>query len=186
MMHTQWLPQLIHYDGSQLRSHWIYDQTQLVGDAIVAFVGGARVDDAHMVDLEDRTKQAWIFSERMLHYVIEHFGFDLTQTIALQHLLTAIVADVLRVQHPQLALRRTGNDLFDGDAKLSVSIATATPVSTVIHFGINILSTNTPVTTKGLADYGIDPQPFAERIMQAYATEVARILHARAKVRAVS
>lgn len=184
-VHQRWLSQPIHYDGAQLRSHWIYDQTGLVGDAIVAFIGGARVDAAHMVDLEDRQQQAWIFSEQMLHVLVEHFHFDLTQTITLQHVFVALTADAVRAHAPGSCVRRSGNDLFDGDAKLSVSIATASPVSTLIHFGINILSANTPVTTKGLADYPIDPHAFAVQLMQTYAKEVAHIHHARAKVWAV-
>lgn len=184
-LHQRWLPQLIHYDGAQLRSHWIYDQTGLVGDAIVAFVGGARVDVTHMVDLEDRTTQSWIYSEQMLHIIVEHFHCDLTQTITLQHLLVASAADAVRSLAPGAGVRRSGNDLFDGEAKLSVSIATASPVSTLIHFGINILSANTPVTTKGLADYRIDPRAFAVQLLQTYTDEIAHIWHARAKVRSV-
>lgn len=184
-MHQRWLPQSMHYDGAQLRSHWIFDQTGLVGDAIVAFIGGARVEATHMVDLEDRRQQAWIFSEQMLHFIVEHFHYDLTRTILLQHLLVASAADAVRTFVPGSSVRRSGNDLFDGDAKLSVSIATASPVSTLIHCGINILSTNTPVTTKGLADYRIDPHTFAVQLMQTYTDEVTHIHHARAKVRAV-
>ncbi|MBI2346914.1 MAG: DUF366 family protein, partial [Deltaproteobacteria bacterium] len=78
-----------------------------------------------------------------------------------------------------------GNDLFEGTAKLSVSIATASPISTLMHTGINILSTNTPVMTKGLHDYGIDPAPFATKVMARYAEEIAGVVHARAKVRGV-
>lgn len=185
MMHAQWLPHPIHYDGSQLRAHWIYEQTGLVGDSIVAFVGGARVEAAHMVDLEDRARQAWIASEQMLHVIIEHFQFALTPTVMLQHLFVALVADALRARVPDCVVRRCGNDLFDGEAKLSVSVATASPVSTLIHFGINLLSVNTPVVTRGLAEYGIEPRPFAAELLRAYPQEVAAILHARAKVKSV-
>lgn len=186
LIHTRVLPSPIHYDGSQLRAHWIFDQTGVVGDAIVAFVGGAGVQAAHMVDLEDRAASAWIHSEQMLHLIAEHFTQSLTATICLQRLLVAIVAEELRVMRPQLQVVRCGNDLFDGDAKLSVSIATASPVSTLIHFGINIRSDNTPVRTRGLRDYDIDPHRFADRVLAGYALDVAGVAHARAKVRAVS
>lgn len=183
-LHTHWLSDAIHYDGSQLRSHWVSERTGIVGDGIVAFAGGARVDQ-HMVDMEDRLRKSKIFSEHMLHFVIEHFHFTLLHTIALQHLLVAITAEAFRAHIPTIALRRMGNDLFENDAKLTISIATASPISSLMHLGINIVSANTPVKTKGLADYRIDPQPFAEQIMLAYSNEVGRIWHARTKVRAV-
>lgn len=185
-IHTSILTSPVHYDGSQLRSHWIFDQTGVVGDAAVAFVGGASVQAAHMVDLEDRAAAAWIHSEQMLHVIAEHFAQSLTATISLQRLLVAIAAEELRNAAPHASITRRGNDLFEGDAKLSVSIATASPVSTLIHFGLNIRSDNTPVRTRGLRDYDIDPHRFAGRLLARYVEEVAGIAHARAKVRAVS
>ena len=185
-MHTLWIPETIHYDGSQLRSHWIMDHTSRIGDAIAAFIGGADVGAKHMVDLEDRQQQAWIHSDQMLHFLVEHFDHDLLQTIHRQRLLIAILGEELRVFHPEAILTRRGNDLFEGTAKLSVSIATASPISCLMHVGINIVSTNTPVLTKGLRDYGIDPAPFAAKVMGRYAEEIASIAHARTKVRSVT
>lgn len=184
-MNTRWLPETIAYDGSQLRSHWIFAQTGLVGDAVVAFQGKAAVEAAHMVDLEDRARQAWIRSDRMLHFVAEHFDRDLTRAVLRQRLLVAICGEELRVARPEAIIIRRGNDLYEGTAKLSVAIATASPVSCVMHVGVNILSTNTPVMTKGLHDYGIDPAPFATKVLERYAEEMASVVHARAKVRGV-
>lgn len=184
-MQTRWIPEPIDYDGAQLRAHWIYDQAQIVDDAMVAFQGAADVGPRHMVDLEDRAAKAWIHSDRMLHFLVEYFDTDLTRMILRQRLLVAIIGEELRMARPEVLVVRRGNDLYEGMAKLSVSIATASPISCLIHTGINISSANTPVLTKGLEDYGIAPAPFASKIMARYAEEMAGIRHARAKVRGV-
>jgi hypothetical protein len=80
-------------------------------------------------------------------------------------------------------ITRRGSDLYDGDAKLSISIATVTPLSSLIHFGINIVSDNTPVKTKGLKNFDIDPHKFAEQVMTKYKEEYANIDKARCKVK---
>ncbi|MBI4366513.1 MAG: DUF366 family protein [Deltaproteobacteria bacterium] len=184
-METLWIPESLPYDGSQLRSHWIFDRTGRAGDAICAFTGPARVEAAHMVDREDARAKAWIRSDAMLHFLVEHFGVGLYCGILRQRLLIAICGEELRIAHPETVIVRRGNDLHEGMAKLSVAIATVSPVSCLLHAGINIASTNTPVCTKGLEDYGIAPAPFATKVMERYAAEMAGVLHARAKVRAV-
>jgi hypothetical protein len=81
---------------------------------------------------------------------------------------------------------RGGNDLYEDGAKLSVSIATATPVSTLLHFGINISSQGTPVRTKGLEDYSIEPVSFAKAVLESFRDELKTVDEARAKVRPVT
>ncbi|MBI2343859.1 MAG: DUF366 family protein [Deltaproteobacteria bacterium] len=184
-MHSHWISQTIPYDGSQLRSHWIYEATGSLGDAIAAWCGPARVDATHMVDLEDRASKAWIESRSMLHFLIEHFAMDLLQAIVWQRLLVAIAREELGHRVRDSRFRRCGNDLFDGDAKLSVSIATVSPVSAMVHFGINIISDGTPVPTRGLTEYAIDPVTFAHTVMERYCDEVRSSIRASAKVRAV-
>ena len=82
-------------------------------------------------------------------------------------------------------MHRLGDDLFEGDRKLSVSIATLTPVSTMIHLGINISSEHTPVPTKGLLEYGVDPVELAEAVMNQYMAELRMLAVARSKVKGV-
>ena len=185
-MQTQLLTKQIDYDGSQLRSRWIEEQSGLSGDALVAFIGGANVRAAHMVDLEDLAAEDWIYSESMLHLIIEHFNTPLAQAITQQRLFIATIAEELQREKPGVQLMRQGNDLYEDEAKLSVSIATTSPASSLIHVGINILSTNTPVPTKGLHDYDIEPTQFARRLMSRYTEEIAGIAHAQTKVRQVS
>lgn len=182
-MKTIWIDKPITYDGTQLRSHWIYGETGLLGDAIAAFVGPADVPTKHMVDLVDVKNDAPIFSRRMLHLIAEHFDADLALAVARQRLLVATAADLLRLACPEI--QRSGNDLYAGERKLSVCIATASPVSTLIHFAINIESGGTPVPTLGLADLKLDPRRIADELLARYRDELASMAEARCKVRAV-
>ena len=85
-----------------------------------------------------------------------------------------------RLGGPQV--RRDGADLYDGSHKLTVSVASVSPVSALIHAGINISSHNTPVPTRGLADYGIEAREFAEDLLAAYSEECASAYRSRCKV----
>lgn len=139
-----------------------------------------------MVDLEDLAAGESIYSEEMLHFIIEHFGTGLKEMVLRQRLLTCIIKDLLEKEVPGTRFTRDGDDIFDGDCKLTVSIATKSPVSALIHTGINISSANTPVKTKGLKDYSIDPDTFASTIAECYKKESASIAHCLTKVREVS
>lgn len=182
-MQTVLLKETIKYDGSQLRPHWIFDETGIVGNACAVFIGACDVSLGHMVDLVDKKAKSKIFSEKMLHFIIEHFDANLERMVLRQRLFVSILADLLR-KNGANAVRR-GNDIYDGDAKINVSIATASPVSCLMHIGINISSHNTPVKTKGLKDYKINPEEFAKTAMEAYCVELAGVEEARCKVKGV-
>jgi len=182
-MNTAWIEKEICYDGTQLKSHWIYNQAGVLGDCIAGFIGPADVPITNMVDLVDVKNNDPIYSKSMLHFIIEHFDSGLNLAIARQRLLVAIAAEELKSH--STAIVRSGNDLYDGDKKLSVSIATVSPVSTLIHFAINIKSDGTPVPTKGLADYKIEPKSFAKNILTRYSAEIKSMNEARCKVRPV-
>jgi hypothetical protein len=152
-MYFHYLPQPQTYDGAQLRSQFILESTGFQGDAIVAFCGAADVGATHMVDQEDILASAWIKSNNMLHFIAEHFHMPLSEGVARQRLLVAIIRDVLMGSKSELCIERRGDDRFDGEKKLTVSIAAASPQSTCIHTAINIDSRNTPIPTRGLDDY---------------------------------
>lgn len=185
MIHTHFAEIPLSYDGSQLRSHFAYDAFGVLGDSVVAFTGPCDVKSESMVDLEDARRKLFIHSEDMLHFIVEHFGRELGETIGLQRLLVANAIQEIQESVDGLRLTRRGNDVYDEGLKLSVSIATASPVSTLIHFGINISSEGTPVPTNGLKDYGLNPQATAIGIMNRYKDELRGIAKARAKVRGV-
>lgn len=181
---TRWLPRNLAYEGDALSALWAYRMFGIQGPSAVAFAGPCRVPLENLVDQEDLRRKAPIASLRMLHLIAEDFSSDLEGAVWRQRLLTAIALDLLHACPKARKVTRDGDDLRDGKAKLSVSIATVTPVSTKIHFGINILSKGTPVRTKGLADYGIPAAPFAKRLLTAYAREWEEVQAARFKVRA--
>lgn len=184
-MELLFIKEPITYDGTQLRSHWIFEQTGVFGDSIVAFTGPADVPLKNMVDLADVAAKENIYSTSMLHFIVEHFETDLVSMILRQRLLSAIAVEELKKHNQCKTVERKGDDLYDGGKKLSVSIATASPVSCLIHFAINIKSDKTPVPTKGFADYDIDPKTFADIVMQKYIDEMNSVRQARCKVRAV-
>ncbi len=184
-MKTSSLDRSITYDGTQLKSHWILTEGALKGDAIVAFEGPCDVKLDHMVDLEDVLAKKNIYSEKMLHFIAEFFDNDLEKTILRQRLLMSVMQEELNDCLEEKKIIRKGDDLFWEHFKLTVSIATASPVSTLIHAGINIISDNTPVPTQGLNDFGLNPQAFARSVMNRFTHELEGVAWARAKVRAV-
>lgn len=187
MVKKRFTSEIIKYDGTQLSSLWAFRRFGLQGDSIVSFQGPCQVNLSEMVDQTDVMNNSPIFSENMLHFIIEHFDLDLEKTIVRQRLLMAIIKDTVQ-QFTGVILRRSGDDLYHEDKKLSVSIATLTPVSTMIHTGLNILSDNVPVPAVGLADLGLTEQDtpgLGAAICDLYTRECAEIRMARCKVRGV-
>lgn len=171
----------IDYDGTQIHSLWAYRTFGLQGDSLVAFQGACAIPFENMVDLEDVRARSRIASPRMLHFIAEHFDRDLEKAVLRQRLLAALVQEELGPQ-----TRRDGDDLFLGPGKLSISIATLTPVSSKIHFGINIVrATDVGVETRALGDLGAEPAALAGRVLARYAQEMAGVLDARTRVRGV-
>jgi len=175
----------LNYDGSQLQSLFAYKNFGLMGDSISIFRGSCRVEEQEMVDMEDVLAKDWIYSEDMLHFIVEHFDMDLEKTVIRQHLLIATIKEELE-KLGVTNLIRSGDDLYREDKKLSVSISTLSPVSTLIHCGLNVLNVNTPIPTIGLADFHIyDVLGFGENVARHYCDEVLSMRHARCKVRGV-
>ncbi len=179
----------ITYDGRQLAPHWIYRQFDITGDAAVSFIGPCRVELGEMVDIEDVKAEAPIYSPLMVHVIAEFFSGDLQLTVYRQRMLIVAAKELLE-KLTERAVTRRGDDLYlprtDGSpGKLSVSIATASPTSTLIHTGFNIQTEGTPVPTVGLEELGVDPATFARSLLEHYRAEAESIWRARCKVRAV-
>lgn len=183
-MNARWLDERIDYDGSQLRAHWILDRTGICGDAIVAFRGGCDVARAEIADLADLDGPG-IAGADMVHFVWEVFTApDLLLAVHRQRLLSAQAREVLGELAPTARVRRDGDDLFVGNGKLSISIATASPVSSLIHFAVNATPGGAPVATATLLELGVDARAFADRLLARATAEQQGIATARAKVRA--
>ncbi|MBO8158366.1 DUF366 family protein [Thermosyntropha sp.] len=172
----------INYDGTQLKPHWIYNNFGLLGDAAVAFVGEANVSIENMVDLADVHEKAFIYSPLMLNFIVEHFNVDLELAVYRQRILMVCIKEEL--EQFEVDVLRLGDDLYVNKGKLSVSIATVSPVSTLIHTGLNINTQGTPVKTAGLNELGIsDVKSFAFNVLKRYERELEQIYEARCKVR---
>ncbi len=185
MVRTALLSQEIAYDGAQLRSGWIAEVSGLTGDAAIAWFGRCDVSFEHMVDQVDREARARIFSPRMLHLLLEHPGLDLAHVTTRQRLLMALALEMLNGRLGETLLRRKGDDLYLRERKLSVSVATESPHSGLIHAGFNVRGEGAPVAAIGLEELGVEPTVFAEELLAAYAKEIDGAEQAASKVRPV-
>ena len=185
MMKTLYIDEEIKYIGSQLAPHWIYKNFKIQGDAIVAFCGECEVKLTEMVDIEDVINNEPIYSKSMLSFISEQFGVNLPEGVFRQRLLICIIKELLEGYGK--FIRRSGDDLFFEDKKLTVSIATKSITSTLIHTGVNILSEGAPVKASGLhSELGItDIKSFAIEVMKRYSEEIEDIILAGTKVRGV-
>ena len=196
----------LKYDGSQLRPLFAYENFQISGDSIVAWVGGCDVSLEHMVDFEDKIVKAKIKSDLMLHFIVEYFHSDLFSAVAIQRLLAGqfIVeleklisaagkksqkstskktAAASALSPAPVKLTRKGDDIFWGQKKLSISIASRSAVSNQIHFAVNVVNQGTPVLTCALNDWGINPNDLAKTVMKAFVNEFDDIIFATQKVK---
>jgi len=182
-MRTHWIDERIVYDGSQLRAHWLLHRCGFAGDALVAFRGPCAVAGDEMADLADLDGPG-IAADDMVHFVWESFEHaDLRLAVHRQRLLSAQAAEVLRELAPAAIVRRDGDDLWVGSGKLSISIATVTPVSALIHFAVNATPGGAPVPITTLAELRVEPRAFADALLRRAAAEQDSIDQARAKVR---
>lgn len=184
-MITKYIDEKIKYIGSQLAPHWIYKNYKLQGDAIVAFCGECEVKLTEMVDIEDVINNEPIYSKNMLSFITEQFNINLVEGVFRQRLLICIIKEELEKRG--ILVHRNGDDLMIEGGKLSVSIATKSHNSVLIHTGLNIESAGAPVKASGLtSDLGIvDIKEFANTIMQRYSDEIDDIILASTKVRGV-
>jgi len=181
---THWCDEPISYDGSQLRAHWILDRFGLAGDALVAFGGPCSVRTDEIADLAD-VDGPGICADQMVHFLWESFrSTDLLLASHRQRLFAAQVREVVQAMAPDVEVRRDGDDLYVGEGKLSISIATVSPVSALLHFAVNAEPGGAPVAIHSLSQLGIEPGRFAAAVLDRVATEQASIEAARAKVRA--
>jgi uncharacterized protein len=178
-------PTQLAYTGAELSPHFLYKHFGLEQDALVAFIGPAEVGIDHMVDLEDVKNNAPIYSPRMVHFLAEWFIDSLDQGILLQHLFVDEIYHWMwenLSQRRPLGLSKRGNDLFYESRKLSVSIATRSPVSVLMHTAVNVHTEGTPVPTAGLAELGVDPMQFAPQILERFQSNWFYYKKARSKV----
>jgi hypothetical protein len=173
------------YTGPELRPHFLLTELGVKGSGLAAFIGPCEVKTEHLVDWEDRLASDHIAARSMIHFLGEFFGATLREGVLRQRLLMATLQEEVARRASGRRVRRDGDDVFVDDRKLSVSIVTASPVSQLLHVGINIDPAGAPVAAIGLAELGIEPRAFAKAALEAFAEEWNGIEWACAKVRPV-
>lgn len=157
----------INYTGDQLRSLFNYETTGRSGDSIFGFIGEMDLKEK-MIDMEDIREGDYIYSPKALNIIVELFHKNIETTVLYQRLLMQTITDELRKMFSfRDKVELEGDDIFYiGDVscigpederpkrkKMSVSIATVSPVSGLIHVGINIdVNDKIPVPAYGLGE----------------------------------
>lgn len=181
----------IEYDGSQLSPLWAYGSFDIQGDSIISFRGPCDIAEEHMIDMEDLRKNSEISSLDMLHFIVEYFGVGIDEITLIQRLLVNVVADQIReAMDDDADIVREFDNIFafppdeDERGKLSISVATCSAVSGLIHLGLNITSEGTPVPTVGLEEIGIDDiDRFAVDVARRFIEEMKNVKMDASKVR---
>ncbi|MCB0386644.1 MAG: DUF366 family protein [Bdellovibrionales bacterium] len=185
-MKTLWIDSQFEYDGSQLRSLFAYLEYGILGDSMVAWVGPCQIPFDKMVDGEDKRLGAEIRGAQMVHFIGEFHNASLLAGVALQRLMASMVKDVMLDLSSDkalaLRLRRDGDDLYVGENKLSISIATASPTSTLLHFAVNAVNRGTPVPTISLEEFAIDAKVFSQEVLSRFQKEYESVVNATQKV----
>ena len=181
------LDETIAYTGAELRPHWGLERTRVYGSLLTAFVGPCEVATEKLVDMEDRLASDHIRAKSMLHVLGEFFGMGLESGVFCQRLLIAHAETLLR-KYGWSAIERKGDDLFVDGKKLSVSIATVSAVSVLVHWGFNVDPEGSPVRAIGLGELGWGTTrvlDFAKELLSQYSLELEDIRIAQCKVRPI-
>ena len=184
-MKSLFIDKEIIYTGRELSPHWIYKNFKICGDCVVAFIGEVEVNLSEMVDIEDVINNEPIYSKKMLNFIIERFAVSLDEMVWCQRLFVSIIKETLEKRG--IKLQRSGDDLFFEGKKLSVSIATKSITSSLIHTALNIVGEGAPIEVSSLNEMGIeDVENLAKDIMSAFCAECESINMAKCKVRGVN
>jgi len=199
--------QTINYNGDQLRSQFNYELTKHAGDSIIAFFGEMNVSKDHMVDIEDVVNNDFIYSPSAINFIIELFDVSMESTALYQMAFMRIIHDVITqymdIQRKQGSkseegykygkIDLDGDDLFcirdfSPPRKLSVSIATKSILSGLIHVGLNVtVNERVPVLAAGLGElFSADEICYLVQTIQSqFAQFVEDIKRRKVKVRGV-
>lgn len=188
-MKTFFHPKKLKYDGAQLRPLFAYETFHVEGPSIVSWIGDCDVGLQNMVDFEDKIVNAKIKSDLMLHFIVEIFPANLLAAVSLQRLFATLIKSEVekairkKDKSAPVEFVRKGDDLYYGQQKLSISIASSSAVSSQIHFALNITNQGTPVNTCALNDWKLDSKALAVTIMKLFASEFSEIVFATQKVK---
>lgn len=172
------------YDGSQLHHLFAYEKFGLLGSSLVAWIGQCSIPMDKMVDGEDRFAKAEIRGDLMLHFIGEFYQPNPHFSVAIQRIFTSIVYQELLNAKPELLKKsfREGDDIYINKKKLSISIASVSAFSSMLHFAVNVKNSGTPVPTISLQELKISPEGFAKRILEKFSAEYTSLDEATQKV----
>ncbi len=171
--------------GDEMFPHWALRNFGLLGDSIVSFIGDFKVPPERWIDIDSIMHGNNFPDTEMLHFVIEHFGSSLQETVLRQSLLVSILEEKLlhRIKSNDHQLTRLGDDLFDSENRLSITAVGSTLVSTKIHIGV---FTKSPGKNyHGLEDYGVIPEELSEVVVCQYCAEMRRLAEKTWKVKPI-
>lgn len=181
-MITKFLTARLKYDGTQLAPLTNYLKHQILGDSAVAWIGPCDISFEHMMDGEDLLEKSKIQSDSMVHFIFEIFDRELVTGVFLQRLFASLVQSWVFQKNGKF-LVRSGDDLYLGKKKFSISIATRSSNSVLVHFAVNVTNKGTPVETCSCEDLKIDPKEFAKDLLALIQKEYVNIREASYKVR---
>ncbi|MCS6837956.1 MAG: DUF366 family protein [Bdellovibrionaceae bacterium] len=180
------------YDGSQLAPLRNYLKFGLSGSSCISWIGPCCVRPEFMVDGEDVRSESEIASDSMVHFIAELFHIDLIGAIAFQRLMAEIAREVIyscgtntgifTSEQGRLILRE-GDDLFWEGRKLSISIATRSAGSCLVHFAVNVVRGGAPIPVSCLEELGVNPSSFAMNFLSRIEQEWDDMWFAYYKVR---
>lgn len=172
------------YDGSQLRHLFAYEKFGILGTSLVAWTGSCHVPFEKMVDGEDKFSRSEIRGDHMLHFIGEFFHQDIYFSVALQRLFASIVFNEILRLKPELAQQAelSGDDIFLKNKKLSISIASISAFSSMLHFAVNIESKGTPVPTISLSELSIPVESLVQSVFTRFEKEYSSLVQATQKI----
>ncbi|MHA1259819.1 MAG: DUF366 family protein [Candidatus Heimdallarchaeaceae archaeon] len=186
----------ITYNGVQISAHYVAEKYNIIGNSILVFRGPMRLTKEDMLDLKDIIREGHlndvlISSDDSLHIIIEEFDLQ-PPNIELEYyrlrLLTQLVIEEL--DKKKIPVIRKGSDIYFGNKKLNVGIATIGIASAKIHFGLNIKNTGFPshVNATGLMEMGFKEEEIKDwilEIIEKYIDEVNAIKEDIVKTRPI-
>lgn len=190
---------ILDYTGDQLHSLYNFKTTGMVGNSLFAFIGKMDVKTDHLVDMEDFVENDFIWSPKAVNFIIEIFHIDIRTTVLYQRAFMQICKDVIKdmlmeANTVAFQVKLKGDDILVKSLdekewkKLSVSIATVSHISGIIHAGINIdTDTNIPVPAAGLTNLfvGDGIYEFILRVAKKFDQFTHEIEYASVKVKGV-
>ena len=172
------------YDGTQLRHLFAYEKFGLLGTSLVAWKGACHVPLDKMIDGEDKFSKSEIRGDLMLHFVGEFFHKDIYFSVALQRLFaTMVLRQILKIRPEHFKhFVVSGDDLYYGQKKLSISIASITGFSSMFHFALNIENEGTPVPTVSLSELGVPVKQLVLEVFREFREEYCSLVEATEKI----